>query len=231
VTVANYRRQRAILRRAAQVDTATLGFAALFVNRTSRSGIIGPRAGVIGGLSQTGEWKVNARFGRDGLVERIEEIARRRRQIRVYNTDAVRFLTSTVASLPSHTFVYLDPPYYSNGQRLYANYYKHADHVQVASAVHKLDQSWVLSYDDVPEIRRLYQSYPMTAYSIDYSAADRYRGREILFSSHGLRTPAIVDPGRFNDTALRLWLLHSQSARRKTWGVQTPNPVTPGKLR
>jgi DNA adenine methylase len=206
VTVSNYERQRAVLRRPREADVLALGFAAFFVNRTSRSGIIGPRAGLIGGKEQDGEWKIDARFGRAGLIERVEAIASRRSQISVYNMDALRFLSGPASRLSAAAFVYLDPPYYRKGQRLYQNYYGHDDHASVATLVLGLEQDWVLSYDDTPEVRCLYRGHTSRSYAVPYSAADRYDGREVLFMSARLKSPKISEPARFNDAAFRAWL-------------------------
>ena len=46
-----------------------LGFAAFYLNRTNRSGIL--NAGVIGGKKQDGKWEMDARFNRDNLASRI----------------------------------------------------------------------------------------------------------------------------------------------------------------
>ncbi|MGP1666586.1 MAG: DNA adenine methylase, partial [Rhodanobacter sp.] len=46
-----------------------VGFAAFFLNRTSRSGILG--GGVIGGKAQDGPYKLNARYNKKNLIERI----------------------------------------------------------------------------------------------------------------------------------------------------------------
>ena len=53
-----------------------LGFATFYMNRTNRSGII--KGGVIGGMDQSGTWKMDARFKREELIRRIESIAERK---------------------------------------------------------------------------------------------------------------------------------------------------------
>lgn len=61
VTVAGWRRQKAVLRRSrpAQLD---LAFSTFFVNRTSRSGIMD--GGIIGGYNQEGDYKLDCRFNK-----------------------------------------------------------------------------------------------------------------------------------------------------------------------
>lgn len=206
LTMGEYRRQKAVLQAADDIDLAGLGFAAFYVNRTSRSGIISDRAGAIGGNDQQGRWRLDARYNRKALVERIQRVARQRHRIRVYNLDAEVMLRTVTAKLPERTLVYLDPPYYRKGQRLYANFYDPDDHAVLAARVVRLRQRWVISYDDVPEVRRLYAGQSRRSYDIPYTAANRYDGAEVLFFSRGLVPPKVPDPARFTEAALHRWL-------------------------
>ena len=52
------------------------GFSTFFLNRTNRSGII--NAGVIGGLDQTGNYKVDCLYKKDVLISRIKMIANKK---------------------------------------------------------------------------------------------------------------------------------------------------------
>jgi DNA adenine methylase len=205
-TMREYRRQKALLRLQEDLSTLDLGFAAFFVNRTSRSGIMTDHAGPIGGTKQAGKWKLDARYNAPELVNRIERIARQRHRIRLYNLDAAVLLRTVVPKLPQRSFVYLDPPYFHKGQRLYANYYEPDDHELVATTVLRLRQPWAVSYDNVSAVRKLYKGHRSITYDIPYTASKRYSGREILFLSPGLLPPRVVDPGRLSDGQLQLRL-------------------------
>jgi DNA adenine methylase len=168
-----------------------LGFALFFLNRVHRSGII--NGGVIGGRAQTGEWKMDARFNRDDLIQRIEQIADARRRIELTNCDAVEFVTAGSSTWSSKTLVYLDPPYYEKGSQLYHHYYRHPDHAAVAEAVATLKEpQWIVSYDDVRPIHDLYSESEWLQYSIGYSAREAGRGREAMFFSSDLRVPDVT---------------------------------------
>jgi DNA adenine methylase len=167
-----------------------LAFATFFLNRTNRSGIL--NGGAIGGVKQDGAWKLDARYNKDGLVQRIRKIARMRSRISLTNLDAVDFLTHTSPIWPSKTLVYLDPPYYEKGRDLYYNFYKHDDHANVAFATHNLrNVRWLVSYDDVEPIHCLYEDTICLRYSIGYSARERSRGAEAMFFSPGLKIPLV----------------------------------------
>ena len=97
-----------------QLDVA---FATLSVNRCNRSGIL-MDGGPIGGYDQRGEWKLDARFNRDDLVARIRRIASYRDRIKVMRLNARELLRKLPRS-HKRLLVYLDPPYYEKGRRLY----------------------------------------------------------------------------------------------------------------
>src|SRR5262249_38928824 len=63
---------------------------------------------------------------------------------------------SLLQRLPSHAFVYIDPPYYLQGNALYKHGMSEKDHERLAELLRKLRFRWVLSYDDHTRIRELY---------------------------------------------------------------------------
>ena len=155
LTVSEWRRQRDIYRgsRQKQID---LGFATFFLNRCNRSGII-KNAGPIGGLDQTGEWKIDARFNRKDLAGRITELASYGDRIIVTNEDAISLISSLDEKVGyGPKFIYADPPYYVKGAELYLSHFCLKDHQSLASVLHALDEPWVLTYDDVVETRQFY---------------------------------------------------------------------------
>ncbi len=160
------------------------------LNRCTRSGI--PNAGLIGGLSQTGPWKMDARSDRNELIRRVEAIALRRRRIYIIvtNLDAEAFIRSRVPKLPRKTLVYCDPPYYHRAHRLYMDYYKPDDHARLAHTIQRyLKRPWLVSYDNVPELRKCYSARRSFFYSVQYNAAQAYVGTEIFFVSDNLKLP------------------------------------------
>ena len=71
----------------------TIGFAAFFLNRCNRSGIM--TGGPIVGYKQDSNWKINARFNKEDLVNRILKAASFRDKIKLYNLNAHDFLTNS----------------------------------------------------------------------------------------------------------------------------------------
>jgi DNA adenine methylase len=162
------------------------GFATLFINRTNRSGIL--KAGVIGGKAQTGNYKLDSRFKKDVLSDRIKKIAENSSGISIYNEDALTLLRRAKKLLPAKSLIYLDPPYYLKGQGLYRNYYEHEDHENIAALIQSqsFNRHWVLSYDNTKEIKQMYRLSKTFAYNLNYSAQTNYVGSEVMFFSEGL---------------------------------------------
>ncbi len=196
LSIKEWRRQRMVQDTPDDVDSLTLGFSTFYQNRTNRSGIL--RGGPIGGMDQAGRWGLDARFNRNDLIRRIRRIAAHRQRISLYRLDAVDFLAEMAATLPSKSLVYCDPPYFVKGQRrLYRNFYAPADHKEVAETLRSLPCPWVVSYDYVPEITKLYRGVQRIRYDINYSVEERYRGREVMFFSDELVAPSTCNPAYF----------------------------------
>ncbi|HEP1675543.1 TPA: DNA adenine methylase, partial [Streptococcus pyogenes] len=106
-------------------DLLTLGFSTLFLNRTNRSGII--KAGVIGGLKQDGNYKLDCRFNKEKTIKKIKLIASYKKQIKLYNMDAEKFIRLNITKT-KNSFTFFDPPYYTKGPGLYTNFYNHENH-------------------------------------------------------------------------------------------------------
>lgn len=195
LTVPEWRRQKAIYLDPTKHDTLMVGFAALFLNRTNRSGIL--NGGVIGGFAQKGQWQIGVRFNRSELAERIRRIGHYRHRIRLFNEDAEIFLRKL--KLPPKSLIYLDPPYFHKGQRLYQNHYKPEDHARIADLVKKeIPYKWIVSYDDTPEIIKLYTGQRRIHYSLNYSAQIKRQGEELVIFCDTLRLPETNNPAQFH---------------------------------
>jgi DNA adenine methylase len=88
INIKEWKKQKAILSNK-HADDLDIAFATLFLNRCNRSGIIFT-GGPIGGYEQAGTWKVDARFNKENIIDRIKTIAQYKGQIKIYNFDAMQ---------------------------------------------------------------------------------------------------------------------------------------------
>lgn len=188
MTIDEWRRQKDIFSRQAEFEQIDVGFSVFYLNRCNRSGIL--TGGVIGGLKQEGEWKMDVRFPRNELISRIEAIASRKSAITLKNWDAEKFILKYVPRLPANTLVYCDPPYFHKADRLYLNHYDPEDHARIAQVIQReIKHHWVVSYDGVPEILKHYSLRRTFLYNLQYNAAKAYKGTEAFFFSDRLNLP------------------------------------------
>lgn len=197
VSMDEWYRQKLIQEQDEQVSLLELGFSTFFLNRTNHSGIL--KGGVIGGKKQKGTYKLNARYTKTNLIQRIKRIARYRSRISLYNEDAEIFIKLIDTQLPEKSLVYLDPPYYVKGKGLYEDYYEHQDHLDISNIIAGIEHRWIVSYDKTQEIQNMYSDYQQVAYSLSYSTAKRYRGTEVMFFSDHLIVPPIKNPAKINN--------------------------------
>ncbi len=203
ITIDEWRRQREINKGGDLSDPLTLGFSAFFLNRTNRSGVIGS-GGVIGGLSQTGNYLMDCRFNREDLARRIKRVSRYAEHVHLTRLDALEFLDRCAVDLPAKSLLFVDPPYFKKGPELYTNFYKPEDHAALADKVLEVGLPWVVTYDDVFEIRRLYRDRRQYAFGINYSLNEKRVGAELLVVSKGLKAPESVRDRQVNRPQYRV---------------------------
>jgi DNA adenine methylase len=189
VTIDEWLRQRDIYRKCSSKNVLALGFSAFFLNRTNRSGIING-AGVIGGLEQVGKFKLDCRYNREDLTCRILRVGKYKDRIHLTRLDAQDFMISLDQALPQKSLFFIDPPYYCKGADLYTSSYKPEDHAKIAETVTKLSRPWVVTYDDVAEIRKIYSRNRQYSFDIAYSVREKKLGAELMIASKRLRLPA-----------------------------------------
>ena len=170
----------------AQSINFDLGFATFFLNRTSRSGIV-IGAGPIGGYDQNGKWKIDARFNREALAQRVLWLGSVRSSIKLTQEDGLTFLTRSAKRLPiNRTLFFVDPPYVTAGGRLYLNAMNEAKHVALSDVLQSdMLPHWVLTYDDHPLIRGLYVNRPLKDLSVTYSLQKKRKECEVLINDQG----------------------------------------------
>ncbi|GIM95688.1 DNA adenine methylase [Paractinoplanes toevensis] len=164
----------------------------LFLNRTTFSGILHGRAGPIGGRAQSSEYKIDCRFNKSALEQRLRligDLYTAGRIADVWCKDWQATLADVAEwypqLLPNKVVAYLDPPYLEKSAKLYGRsfdphggYGKNAaassmsawgrgrEHYRLAEYLRrKVQYRWILSYDNHPSLLcdpALYASRRMT---------------------------------------------------------------------
>lgn len=170
-----------------------LALSTLFLNRTNRSGIIW--AGPIGGQDQKGKWKIDCRFNKKDLINRLKLINKFSDRIRVFGLDARDFILNNIKNdRVENKIFYLDPPYFVKGQGLYLNAYSYDDHKKLADIVKMINCSWMVSYDNVEGVLDLYNGCDFISYGINYCTQNKYKGSEVIFRSKDIVFPSCDNP-------------------------------------
>jgi DNA adenine methylase len=167
-----------------------IGFTCFYLNRCNRSGILS--GGPIGGIEQSGIWKIDARYNKDALIKRIQKIALYADRIHLSNLDVVDFLKGFQIHKYKHSEVihYLDPPYVKQGEQLYMHSFKELDHQRLAIYLQTQESyKWLVSYDDTPLIHQIYKEVTKNIFEFNYFVNRTKVGRELIISSKHFSLP------------------------------------------
>ncbi len=120
----------------------------------------------------------------------LDEIIERMRGVAFESVDVVRLLALYDRRT---TLFYLDPPYYGLSQA-YACQFGESDHARLATSLRAIKGSFLLSYNDCREVRRLYRGLHLKQLTTRYTIGSNARsaaagsvGKELLISNRPLR--------------------------------------------
>lgn len=168
-----------------------MGLSAFYLNRTNRSGVI--KGGMIGGREQNSTYKINARFNKVALIEKIKNIAKQKDKIIITNLDTVDFLSEGLLNHYYKTFINFDPPYVIKGSQLYQNSFTEEDHKVLSTLISKCSRKWIVTYDICPLVEELYYKFRKAHISVNYSASNSGKAKEFVFFSNNLVIPPDIE--------------------------------------
>lgn len=185
ITYDEWLKQKSIHEESKNDPTSIIGgLATFYLNRTNVSGII--KAGPIGGKKQEGTYKIDARFNRDKLIEKVQIISSYKDKIILMNEDANE-LTSIIEDRfdSKNTFIFFDPPYFAQGKNLYLSFIDSSEHQKLFQNIQKMNNyNWIVTYDTSDEIKEIYKNVNQKfIYSLNYTANNRRKAQEFLFSN------------------------------------------------
>lgn len=180
VSIENWNYYKSIQRQRECIDEFELAKSTFFLNRTNVSGVI--KGGVIGGQNQSGKYKIDARFNKRDLIDRIRKISFFKDRIKVSNLDGISFIKK-MNRKHGDIFIYIDPPYLQKGADLYMNYYSRNDHKNLAKNIELIQKMWLVSYDNHEFILNLYSNQKKVLYHLAQSASNRVGDEILVFSN------------------------------------------------
>jgi len=123
-------------------------------------------------------------FNPGSLPKLIENTYERLHKVQIESLPYQEILTRY--DRPS-TLFYLDPPYW--GRKLYRFNFEESDFVQLEERLRRIRGRFVLSLNDVPEVRNLFRNYVLRGIEFHYTAQRRAgkRFRELLIVNFPLK--------------------------------------------
>lgn len=186
-------------------DPLDLGVAAFILNRCSRSGMVRPGVGPIGGKLQRGRHTISDRWNGPELAERIRRLAAHT-GLRVQHGDAIAAIRELSDSgVEDEVMLFVDPPYLTEGERLYQH--GSLNHKALARALRDCPAPWLLTYDADPRVLDLYPGHRVFEYAIPHTANTRGIGREYAVLANNLYLPE--DARELLPRAQTRWVQHS----------------------
>ncbi len=179
VSMENWRKYREIQNKKDVVNHFELAQSTFFLNRTNVSGVI--KGGVIGGFEQKGKYKIDARFNKKDLINRIQKIKNVKNRIFVSNLDGIQFIKK-LDKKKEEILIYLDPPYYQKGAELYMNFFSQKDHEKLSNHVQQLSKKWIVSYDNHEFILNLFAEKRKLVHKLSQSTSNRVGNELFIFS-------------------------------------------------
>lgn len=178
ISIGSWKKYHDVYKNSTTVTDEELGQAAFFLNRTNISGILD--GGVIGGIEQTGNYLMDARFTKENLKKKIRNIAKRRASIELFMLDAESLIDSVLEPRSEDVFCYFDPPYVQKGPGLYRSSFDKRKHESLAKKIIGSGFPWMVTYDDDPLVCELYKDHLRDTLILDYSANVHGKGKEKL---------------------------------------------------
>lgn len=118
------------------------------------------------------------------LFHQIQQVEVRMADTVIENQDFERLIKHYDCS---KAFFYLDPPYYST-EDMYPGGFGTEDHKRLRDLLCSIEGKFLLSYNDCPEIRELYEGYKIFDFSRPHSMAQRYEAgkefKELLIANY-----------------------------------------------
>lgn len=151
-------------------DIVDIGFKKLAIHQISYSGLGTKSGGPLGGVEQKSKYKIDCRWSPQYICKKIDKLHDKLKSIQIYENSCTNLdFIDLINNSSCDSILYLDPPYYVKGNDLYQHGFMVKDHVRLCEALKATKHKWVLSYDDCPQIRKLYEWAKVETLSVNYT--------------------------------------------------------------
>jgi DNA adenine methylase len=149
-----------------------IAFKKLAIHQLSYSGLGTMSGGPLGGVGQTGKYKIDSRWSPQVICEKIRRFHNQFKAISVrYGGCTDLDFSALITDTNCDCVLYLDPPYFGKGKECYQHSFTLNDHERLAGLLRQTNHAWVLSYDDSTEIRQMYSWAAIDTIEATYSIA------------------------------------------------------------
>ena len=169
---ANKKRHAEVLNMEVNSDVEN-AFKYFYLNRTSFSGIMNkPRWGYALGSSVTP----------DRWTKIIEPVSVKMKDTKITSLDFRKVIEK---ESKKDVLLYLDPPYFKASKSIYKNEFKLEDHQDLCKLLKETKFKFILSYEDSPEVRKMYDWAKIHETNFTYfmSEARRQNGCELIITN------------------------------------------------
>ena len=152
------------------------GYRFLFLNRTCYSGVV--TGGPVGGMEQKSNYPIICRWSGKRTINSILQAHDRLQNCQITN----RKWQHVVCTATETTAMYLDPPYLEKGSQCYEYAFTLQDHQEFAAAMQNCPGHWVVTVDNCPQIRNLWEEsdpYVILEEEWKYSMTDKRKKNKI----------------------------------------------------
>jgi len=151
-------------------EIVELGFKKLVIHQISYSGLGVMSGGPLGGKGQKSKDRVDSRWKPNNICWKIGDLHALFASVELREGRCTSYDFRDVLKDRTQRYLdYFDPPYYAKGGELYQHSFTDDDHRDLADCLEDSPHRWVLSYDDCPEIRSLYQWADVRSLDVRYS--------------------------------------------------------------
>ena len=182
------------------IQMVELGFCKLVVQKLSHSGLGVMSGSPRGGNAQdgapcldNGRWRVNRIDSRWSPPHMCREVTNYSFLFNRVETVCTNLdFSAVILDESEQSSLFLDPPYWEEGQDCYLHSFTEQDHVRLADLLRKTRHAWVLTYGDCPEIRELYGWAAIEEVNVKSCIANRTKAELLIYreTSHEKKVKA-----------------------------------------